>query len=92
MPTICLKPRAVKFIKSLPPKHKEQVKKYILSLQNDPMPHDVRPLTGYSPYVRADVGEYRIIYIYDSEKDLITVVLVGKRNDGSVYRTMKRII
>jgi mRNA interferase RelE/StbE len=87
-----LKPKVVKFLKTLPPKHKKQIKNYILSLQQDPTPQDARPLIGYAPYIRADIGEYRIIYKYVSEKKLITIVLVGKRNDGEVYRIAKRIL
>lgn len=85
-----LKPRAKKFIESLPPKHKRQLKDYILSLQKEPRPQDIRPLIGYDQYLRADVGEYRIIYRHEDKK--ITVVLVGKRNDGEVYRIAKRIL
>ena len=87
-----LKPRAVKFIKTLPPKHKPQIKNYILSLQKNPTPQDVRPLIGYAPYMRADVGEYRIVYKHEPKKNLITVVVVGKRNDGAIYRIAKRVL
>lgn len=87
-----LKPKAAKFIEKLPPKHKRQIKDYILDLQQNPLPQDVRPLTGFFPYMRADVGEYRIIYKYEEEQNLVTVVLVGKRNDGEVYRIAKRVL
>ncbi len=42
MPKIDLKPKAKKFIESLPPKHKRQVKDHILSLANNPKPHDAK--------------------------------------------------
>jgi mRNA interferase RelE/StbE len=86
MATIDLKPKAKKFIESLPPKHKRQVKDDILSLQDNPHPHDSKKLQGYENYNRVDIGEYRIIYRYDDKKDMVTVVLVGKRNDDSIYR------
>jgi len=92
MPKLDLKPRAKKFIKSLPPKHKRQVKDSILSLQDTPFPADARPLIGYKHYIRVDSGEYRIIYRHDKHKDLITIVLVGKRNDNQVYRIAKRVL
>jgi mRNA interferase RelE/StbE len=91
MINIAIKPEVKKFIKILPPKHQRQVKNCILKLQKKPMPHDSKQLIGYNPYLRIDVGEYRIIYKFDSNKKLITVVLVGKRNDGTVYREFKRI-
>jgi mRNA interferase RelE/StbE len=79
MPKIDLKPKAKKFIESLPPKHKRQIKDYIISLQDTPLPHDARKLIGYEDYIRADMGEYRIIYKYENKKDRLIVVLVGKR-------------
>lgn len=92
MAKIDLKPKAKKFIESLPPKHKRQVKDNILSLQDNPHPHDLKKLQGYENYNRVDIGEYRIIYRYDDKKDMVTVVLVGKRNDDSIYRIAKRIL
>jgi len=87
---IQLKPKAVKFIKRLPPKHQRQVKNYIMALGSDPFPKDSKSLVNYKPYFRGDVGEYRIIYRHSKEKNLVTVVLVGKRNDGEVYKRMRR--
>ncbi|OGT54445.1 MAG: hypothetical protein A3F17_07580 [Gammaproteobacteria bacterium RIFCSPHIGHO2_12_FULL_41_15] len=92
MAIVQLKPKAVKFIKTLPPKHKRQVKDHILSLQQEPLPQDARPLIGYENYLRTDIGEYRVIYRYEQNKDLITVVLVGKRNDAAIYRIAKRTL
>jgi mRNA interferase RelE/StbE len=90
--TIDLKPKAKKFITFLPPKHKRQIKGRILSLQNDPLPHDAKKLLGHENYTRIDVGEYRVIYRYEEEKDLIIIALVGKRNDGEIYRIAKRTL
>jgi mRNA interferase RelE/StbE len=90
MPDLDLKPKAKKFIKTLSPKHKRQIKDYILSLQENPTPHDARKLIGYEDYTRADIGEYRIVYKYEHKKDLITVVLIGKRNDNQIYRIAKK--
>lgn len=87
-----IKPRVKKFIKTLPPKHRRQVKDRILSLLDNPVPQDSKKLVGYERYIRIDMGEYRIIYCYDNKKDLVTVMLVGKRNDDEVYRVAKRIL
>ena len=92
MPQLRLKPRAKKAIASLPPKLKQQIKKSMLSLQSHPRPQDARPLIGYENYNRIDVGEYRVIYRYESKEDLITVVLVGKRNDDAIYRIARRVL
>ena len=92
MPILNIKPQVEKFISSLPPKHKRQIKDYILSLQINPIPHDAKKLIGYEHYTRVDTGEYRIIYRYESETDLLTVVLADKRNDDAIYRMAKRIL
>lgn len=87
-----LKPQVVKFINKLPSKHKRQVKDYILKLQDNPVPQDSKPLVHYKPYLRGDVGEYRVIYRFSKKDNVIMVVLVGKRNGGAVYQQMKRIL
>ncbi len=77
---------AAKFIKKLPLKQFKQVTMTVLSLMKNPEPHDSQQLSGkrYSRYRRADIREYRIIYRYDDE--FLFVVVVGKRNDGEVYK------
>ena len=39
--------------------------------------------------MRADIGEYRIIYRYDD--DVLYAPTVGKRNDDDVYRQLRRL-
>lgn len=90
MISIAIKPKVKKFIESLPPKHQRQVKDRMLKLQEEPIPHDSKQLIGYKPYLRVDAGEYRVIYKFDTKKELVTVVLAGKRNDDAVYRKFKR--
>ena len=90
MTELILKTKAQKFIIKLPPKHKRQIKDRILALQDTPIPQDAKKLLGYENYTRVDIGEYRIIYRYECKKDLVTVVLVGKRNDNEIYRIAKR--
>lgn len=92
MPRIDLKPKAKKFIETLPPKHKRQVKDSILSLQDTPLPHDAKKLQGYDDYLRIDMGEYRVIYRFDEIADQVTIVLVGRRNDDNIYRVAKRTL
>lgn len=92
MPSIEIKSKAQKFIMSLPPKHKRQVKDSILALQQNSIPHDAKKLIGYDNYIRIDIGEYRIIYRYEETEDLIIIVLIGKRNDDSIYRIAKRTL
>jgi mRNA interferase RelE/StbE len=89
---ISLEKRVVKFIKNLPQKHQSQVKKYILSFQETPIPHDSQTLKGYEPYRRGDCGEYRIIYRLEEDIKTVYVILVGKRNGGEVYKFLNNIL
>jgi len=89
---IILEKRVVKFIKNLPNKHQSQVKKYILSFQENPLPHDSQSLKNYAPYRRGDCGEYRVIYRVDELEKIVYVLLVGKRNGGEVYKIMTGIL
>lgn len=89
---ISLEKKVIKFIKNLPPKHQFQIKKYILSFQETPTPHDSQTLKGYSPYRRGDCGEYRIIYRIDANTQTVYIIIVGKRNGGEVYKFLNNIL
>jgi mRNA interferase RelE/StbE len=80
-------PSVLKDLPDLPPKQYRQVVGAILDLLNDSRPHYSKQLSG-SPYLRLAVGEYRVIYRDDEET--VYVVVVGKRNDGEVYRLLER--
>ncbi|MGR3178984.1 MAG: type II toxin-antitoxin system RelE family toxin, partial [Candidatus Anammoxibacter sp.] len=69
---------ARKFLKKLTPKHGRQVSQKITALRENPKPNDSKWLKGY-PYMRIDIGEYRVVYNLDD--DLLNVFVVGKRND-----------
>ena len=80
---------ALKFLRGLPPKQLRQIALRMHGLCHDPEPHDSMMLKGaLSDYRRVDAGEYRIICIV--EGDLLRIALIGKRNDGDVYRRMRR--
>ena len=79
---------AIDFWNSLDPKQYRQIGRKVLSLLLDPHPNDSKSLTGYPEYLRVDFGEYRIVY--KVEEDTIKLVLIGLRNDGEVYKKIKR--
>ncbi|MEG3872653.1 MULTISPECIES: type II toxin-antitoxin system RelE/ParE family toxin [unclassified Microcoleus] len=79
------------FLKGLPPKIAAQIAKKVLALNVDPLPNDSKQLIGYPGYYRVDSGEYRIIYSFNSEEDLVEIILVGKRNDDEVYKKLERL-
>ena len=78
---------ALGFIETLNPKQYRQVVGTVLRLLQNPEPQDASALIGY-PYHRVDIGEYRIIYNVD--RDVLKVFLIGKRNDDEIYRTLRR--
>jgi mRNA interferase RelE/StbE len=79
------------FLKGLQPKIAAQLAKKVLSFNIDPLTSDSKELKGYSNLFRVDSGEYRIVYRYSSQEDLVTVLLVGKRNDDEVCKQLKRL-
>jgi len=81
---------AFKFIQSLSPKQFKQIQMAIYDLMKNPEPNDSIPLKGYPDFFRKDIGEYRIIYRFDSEN--IYIELMGKRNDDEVYKQMRRLL
>jgi mRNA interferase RelE/StbE len=81
--------RAGKFLQKLPAKHARQLATKIQALRTQPYPADSQPLKGHAPLHRADVGEYRIVYLVETE--LLRIALIGKRNDDEIYRQLRRL-
>ncbi|MEA5535263.1 type II toxin-antitoxin system RelE/ParE family toxin [Crocosphaera sp. XPORK-15E] len=79
------------FLQGLQPKIAAQIAKKTLSLNIDPLPNDSKKLKGYANYYRVDSGEYRIVYSYQPEDDLVEIILVAKRNDDEVYKKLERL-
>ena len=80
------------FLKGLQPKIAAQIAKKVLALNVDPLPNDSKHLIGYPGYYRVDSGEYRIVYSFNPEEDLVEIILVGKRNDDEVYKKLERLL
>lgn len=83
-----LERRARGFLDGLPAKQFRQVAVRLFDLLRDPEASDTSALKN-SPYRRADVGEYRIVY--RAEGDVLLMPLIGKRNDGEVYKRLGRM-
>lgn len=80
------------FLQGLQPKIAAQIAKEVMALNVDPLPADSKELTGYPGYYRITSGEYRIIYRFQADEDLVELILVGKRNDDEVYKQLKRVL
>jgi len=71
------------FLESLDAKQFRQVGRKCLSLIDNPRPNDSIRLKA-SEYYRTDIGEYRIVYLFD--EDVVSIDRIGKRNDDEVYK------
>ncbi|MBO1351444.1 MAG: type II toxin-antitoxin system RelE/ParE family toxin [Hormoscilla sp. GUM202] len=81
------------FLQGLQPKIVAQIaKKIALTLNVEPLPAESKKLAGYSDLYRVSIGEYRIVYRFLVDEDLVEVILVGKRNDDEVYKQLKRML
>lgn len=87
---INLSKESIKFLKSLPLKQAKQIEKKLMEISIFPVVQDVKQLKGYANLLRVDSGEYRIIYQVEHEQNMLMVLTIGKRNDGDVYKRLKR--
>jgi mRNA interferase RelE/StbE len=83
--------RAEKFLRSLPKKQAKQIARKISELRFNPTPQDVKKVLN-SHFLRADSGEYRIIYTVNNTDKTLEIFLIGKRNDDEIYRDLKNIL
>jgi mRNA interferase RelE/StbE len=79
---------AQKILDTLTPKQFRQIVQKVFALLADPRPHDSKELKGY-PFLRNDIGEYRIIYDVQND-DTLRLICVGKRNDDAVNKKLER--
>lgn len=78
---IVIEKRARKFIEKLPKTEKERVLRIISKLPNGT---DIKPIKGYTEYLRLRVGEYRIIYTQNDAT--LTICVVDAGNRGDIYK------
>ena len=81
--TIELKRSAEKELESLPAKVHNRIIRVLLSLKDNPFPHNAKKLHGREG-VRIRVGNYRILYVVDNTDKKIVVFSIADRKD--VYR------
>jgi mRNA interferase RelE/StbE len=76
------------FLEKSPPKQFKQVYSAIIKLRKNSTPHESIKLHGSIDQHRVDIGEYRIIYKFD--KDVVNIMVAGKRKDDEVYKKNKK--
>ena len=81
--TVYLKRSAEKELEDLPAKVHDKIITVLLSLKDDPFPHNAKKLHGREG-VRIRVGNYRVLYVVDERDKKIEIVSVADRKE--VYR------
>lgn len=76
--------RAFREFQALPQASQSRIATKVEGLEQDPRPRGVEKLEGIKNAYRIRVGDYRVVYEVDDERDLVRVVKVGHR--GDVYR------
>jgi mRNA interferase RelE/StbE len=74
-------PKSRKTIKSFDSELKERIKKAILELINDPWEKGTIKVKGYSDVRRKRIGDYRIIYRIDEQRQEILIAMVARRDE-----------
>jgi mRNA interferase RelE/StbE len=78
---------AMRFLKKRDNKQFLQILKAITELCDEPRPTNSISM-GNGKHFRKDVGEFRIIYRFDSS--VLYVTVVGNRNDSAAYQEFDR--
>ena len=80
-----LKPAAARDLKAIPEPDRKRIRAKIDALAVNPRPQGVKALQGGEGYLRARVGDYRIIYTVLDRALLVIVIRIGNRRE--VYRS-----
>jgi mRNA interferase RelE/StbE len=81
---IVIEPAAVRELKKLVPRVRQQVADAITALADHPRPEGSRKLSGSRSSYRIRVGDHRVLYRITDRELVVLVVTVGHRRD--VYR------
>lgn len=75
---------AERSLASLPQSDQRQIAKRVEALSQNPRPPGTKKLRGSEHTYRIRVGDYRVIYVVEDERVIVTVVRIAHRRD--VYR------
>ncbi len=81
--------KALKQLENLPERVKEKIDELLDVLKTTPVPfklYDVKKMKGREHTYRIRIGDYRIVYQFNKEREEITILLVLRR--GRVYKKM----
>jgi mRNA interferase RelE/StbE len=76
-----------KFLESRPVKQRQELKKKLELLKEDPFPNtelDIKIMQGYENLYRLHIGQYRFIYKIEQGKLIVFIFKAGHR--GDIYK------
>jgi len=78
--------RAAKYLRKLPSEQKEKVKASLRQLRDSPLtyPGNIKMAGKWAGYRRIKIGDWRVIYWADEQKNTVYVDHIGPR--GDVYK------
>ena len=78
-----LKPKAIKDLKSIPAKEREQIVVRIERMEED-LQGDVKKLTNHTPEYRMRSGNYRVLFeiLFEIEEERIVIYRVLQRKES----------
>jgi mRNA interferase RelE/StbE len=79
--SITIEPAAMREIKKLDPRVRQDIADAISALAEDPRPPAAIKLKGSTNSYRARVGDHRILYRISDRELLVLVIRVGNRRD-----------
>jgi mRNA interferase RelE/StbE len=69
-------------LEELPRRVAERILARIETLAENPRPHGCRKLQGSSQLWRIRVGEYRVIYAIDDNKQTVDIIVIRHRSEA----------
>ena len=79
---IVLKPSIAKDIRGIPKPVVERIFDAIEKLGDDPLPNGVVKLEGADKTFRIRIGEFRVIYEFDSKRKVVDILYVRNRREA----------
>jgi len=82
--TVLFKPSAQKTLSKLSEQLQKRIVKKAMALAGNPRPMGSEKLSGYENRYRIRVGDYRVVYMIEDDRLIVTIIDLGHRRE--IYR------
>ncbi len=79
---VVVKKAAAKDIQKISEPFKTKIKQKIRELENYPNIPNIKKLTNYTPTYRLRIGDYRVLFDMDMDKEIITIGRIKHRKEA----------